>query len=96
MKYSASEEQELKEVEGKEEDLLDGKNTLNVTSDLDHEREAGHKAAEVTATVDKPAHSHRSANADALYSSQARQGTVIGKHHVNSPMKRKREDVDEL
>ncbi|MCJ1261600.1 hypothetical protein MMC22_001466 [Lobaria immixta] len=86
----------LKEVAGKEEDLLDGKNTLNVTSDLDYGREADDKAAEVTAPVNKPAHSHRSAITDALYSSQARQGMVIGRYYVTSPMKRKRENVDEL
>lgn len=93
---STSGEQGLKEVKGKKEHLLDGYNALNVTSDLDHEREAGDKAAKFTAPVDKPARSYRSANKDALYSSQARQGTVESRHHVTSPMKRKRENVDEL
>lgn len=88
-RYSIFGERELKAVEGKEEDPLDGKNTLKVTFDLVHEREAGDKAAEVTAPMDKPAHSCRSVNTDALYSSQARQGKVIGRHHVTFPMKRK-------
>ncbi|MCJ1269747.1 hypothetical protein MMC22_009640 [Lobaria immixta] len=57
--------------------------------------QAGDKAAEFTAPVNKPAHSHGSPNKDALYGSQARQGTGMGRHHVTSPLKRKRENVDE-